>query len=89
MDEQQENLDRVSTRIAPAIIAFQGETGSTPFHADEMRLFVQNIVGEFLAPGSADRILRQLRQQGRLNYQVLSRSQSLYQFVPVEEEWLP
>ena len=40
--------------------------------------------GNYIAPDSPGRILRQLRQQKLLNYTVVSRRQSLYQVVPVE-----
>ena len=40
--------------------------------------------GNRVAPDSPGRILRQLRQQRLLNYEVVSRRQSLYRVLPVE-----
>ncbi|KKK51240.1 hypothetical protein LCGC14_3116930 [marine sediment metagenome] len=50
---------------------------------EELRSYVgRNLVG-CIAPDSPGRILRQLRQQRRLNYDVISRRESLYQVRPV------
>ena len=58
-----EHLARVSTRIAQAIRDFLSQTGTgRTFHADELRAHVAQRVGP-TAPGSADRILRDLRQR--------------------------
>lgn len=71
------HLDSVSARIAASIIKFcQRHVGGT-FRADELRGFVLANVGT-CAPGSADRILRNLRQKGALDYTVIDRSKSLY-----------
>lgn len=51
---------------------------------DELRRYVGRELEEAIAPDSPGRILRQLRQQGVLNYAVVSRRQSLYRVVPVE-----
>jgi hypothetical protein len=72
---QQENLERVSSRIAWAIIRFCRD--HRRFHADELRSYVVAQTG-IAAPGSADRILRDLRQRGIIDYEVLSRRESLY-----------
>ena len=37
-----------------------------------------------VAPGSADRVLRDLRKRRKLNYKVLSRRESRYRVIPVE-----
>ena len=84
MSEQNENLNRVSRRIAPAIIQFHEakKTGNSPlFLADDLREFVINKVGSYLAPASPDRVLRDLRKRGRLDYRVISRSESKCEFV--------
>ena len=87
MDEQTENLQRVSLRISAAIVAFIG-TGRS-FHADELRRHVTAQVGA-VAPGSADRILRDLRQKGIVDYRVVSRHQSLYRgWVPPRQAEMP
>jgi hypothetical protein len=79
-DEQAENLERVSSRIERAIIQFC--SAHPRFHADDLRQFVAKETG-IVAPGSADRILRDLRQRGQLNYKVLNRRGSLYQVTDV------
>ena len=37
-----------------------------------------------VAPGSSDRVLRDLRKRRKLNYKVLSRRESRYRVIPVE-----
>ena len=56
------------------------------FYMEELRQFVENRIGEgnHIAPDSPGRILRQLRQQGLLNYALVSRSKSLYEVKPLE-----
>lgn len=75
--EQQANIDRVSDRIAGAILTFCRQRVGKTFHADELRQHCESVCGK-TAPGSADRILRDLRAKGSLSYSVVSRSQSLY-----------
>lgn len=70
---------RVYDRIAPVILAFAHDKAGQQFHAEDLRRYVLDHTVE-IAPGSPDRILRQLRLEGRLDYTVISRSQSLYQF---------
>lgn len=72
------HLDRVTSRIGAAIEDFKSQSGPE-FHADDLRRFVEARVG-LSAPGSADRVLRSLRAQGRINYDVISRSRSLYRW---------
>lgn len=79
---QQRELARVSGRIAEAIVAFcRARVGET-FHADDLRRYVAAEVQ--VAPGSADRILRLLRQSGRVSYRVEDRARSLYVVEAVE-----
>jgi hypothetical protein len=79
--QQAENLERVSSRIARAIVTFCSE--HKRFHADELRKFVIDQTG-IAAPASADRVLRNLRQRGWLDYKILSRSESLYEIIWVK-----
>jgi hypothetical protein len=87
-EEQRENLERVYSRIARAIIEFL-RMHNTPmhdtWHADDLRKHVVAKTG-IAAPASADRVLRDLRQRGIINYRVINRSQSLYKtlYVPPE-----
>lgn len=74
------HLARVTSRIKAAIIAFTAR--KTLFRADQLRAYVALRCGT-TAPASADRILRNLRQRGRLNYVVVNRRESLYRIVEV------
>jgi hypothetical protein len=75
---QADNLERVSRRIAAAIVEFCRSRVGRQFHADDLRRFVTARCGT-LAPGSADRVLRDLRQRAVLDYRVVSRKGSLYE----------
>jgi hypothetical protein len=70
-------LDAVVSRIGSAILDFCSERVGQEFYADDLRRFVIHKVG-LCAPGSADRVLRDLRQRGAINYVCVSRSKSLY-----------
>jgi len=73
---------RVRSRIGSLILEFCSP--NRIFHMDDLARWVKCWEGNHIAPDSPGRILRQLRQQGLLNYKVVSRRQSLYQVVPVE-----
>lgn len=88
-----EALRPVLTGKAPnakeAILAFinyrasQNEAQLQAFTAEQLRLYVQiNVIGR-ISPSSTDRVLRQLRQQKKLDYLVLNRGKSLYRAVPI------
>ncbi len=76
------HLERVSERISGAILRFC-RTHPGTWHMDELRRAVAREVGE-IAPASPDRVLRSLRQQHRLYYQVVSRRESLYRVTWIE-----
>src|SRR4029434_524457 len=78
IEEPEEHLVRVSSRIARAIVQFCQE--HKEFHADELRAAVTQATGS-TAPGSADRILRDLRKRGIVDYVVVSRRKSLYRVI--------
>lgn len=86
-EEQQQatNLTRVESNIAPIVIAFlegvQLQGCSQEFHLQDMQEYVAAKAGGVLSPDSPSRILRLLRRQGRIDYKVLSRRQSLYLFL--------
>jgi PD-(D/E)XK nuclease superfamily len=84
-DDQRENLERVYRAIAAAIMEFYHAGPTRSFHVEELRLYVRERVA-LIAPDSPGRILRQLRLDGSLDYVVLNRRQSLYQFRRPEEE---
>lgn len=82
--EQTQNIERVSKRIRSYVLAFcklalaQGGR----FHSEELREYVSSRI--IVAPGSVDRILRELRKQCQINYTVESRSKSLYRVTEIK-----
>jgi hypothetical protein len=70
-------LEAVASRIGSAILDFCATRVGQAFHADDLRQYVTHKIG-VCAPGSADRVLRDLRQRGAINYVCVSRSESLY-----------
>ena len=84
MTEQTENLTRVTDAIAQHVTAFV--TTHKEFSGESLRRYVFERVQGYIAPASPDRILRSLRQKGVIDYEVLSRSKSLYRSIPVETQ---
>jgi len=85
MGEQDENLDRVTARIGVAIVAFfraRTEMDQRDFHVEDLRIYVRSQIG-MIAPASSDRVMRSLRQEGFINYSVISRANSLYRIEDV------
>ena len=84
MSTHEENLERVSKRIGHLVAAFlrkRLESGKPDFFMRELVTFVQK--SDFaVAPDSASRILRDLRQRSVVNYELLSRSASHYRALP-------
>ncbi len=74
------DLARVSSRIGGAVLAFCRQ--HRQFHAGDLHAHVA-IYG--VAPASADRILRDLRQRGVVRYRCVSRRESLYEVLGVED----
>jgi len=75
------HLENVTARIRDSIAFFctvRLLRNVPDFHADDLRQHVEDDVGT-VAPGSADRILRHMRQKGQLDYTVMDRAKSLYQ----------
>lgn len=73
---QQQELDRVSSKISDWIkLFFDAHQVGEQFHADDLHNFVKAKAN--IAPASADRVMRDLRQRGEINYEV-SRSESKY-----------
>lgn len=70
-------LDSVASRIGKAIVEFCAAMTGQEFHADDLRRHVNLHVGA-CAPGSADRVLRDLRKRGAVEYECVSRAASLY-----------
>lgn len=84
MTEQTENISRVASEIGSHIIAFIDRHMNQDFHCEALRQYVYSKVDGYVAPGSPDRILRDLRQKGKVNYSVINRRQSLYRALPVK-----
>lgn len=84
--EQESELARVTSLQAQSILRFcRMRLNTDPeFHADELRKYVAANVAS--APGSPDRILRALRQAGKLHYVVVNRRASLYRVETVARE---
>lgn len=78
-NDHPEERARVFSRIAPIVMMFAREHAGQQFHVEQLRRFVDAHAQE-VAPDSPGRILRELRLRGSLNYVVLNRRQSLYQF---------
>jgi hypothetical protein len=82
--EQQEHLDRVSSKTSPAILRFYQLHCGEQFHADDLRNFVLKVAGVQIAPNSAYRVMYDLKKKGLLNYEVINRRQSLYRFLTID-----
>lgn len=82
--QQQQELDRVTKSVGAEIIAFfqnRLTRGRPEFRAHELRTWVYSVVT--CAPASPDRVLRNLRQQGKVSYELVSRPLSLYRVTGV------
>jgi hypothetical protein len=82
-EQQKQHLDSVSSRIAGAILDFMRLHDGLNFFADDLRKHVTAKCG-IIAPDSAGRVMRDLRDRGLIEYQVKNRSQSLYHAGSVE-----
>lgn len=81
MTETNQELERVGLNINQVLVAYwklKMQAADRRFTATELRQFVQH--HNFgTAPASADRVLRTLRQKGKINYVVVNRAKSLYE----------
>jgi len=76
-DGQDEEIARVRGAIARTVLEFARAVGvGVQFHADDLREYVA--ARHKVAPGSADRILRDLRSRKLLDYVNFDRGGSLY-----------
>ncbi len=83
--EQQENLDRVQSKIEGSILRFASEvvrSREPTFHMADLLARVREDVPE-TAPDSPSRILRLLRQAKKLDYEVINRRDSHYKLLSV------
>lgn len=86
-DTQAHHLERAQARLDAVIEIFVRNrvgVGQT-FTAEQLRRHVEAYVPSS-APGSADRVLRALRQQGRINYECTSRRESTYRVLAIERQ---
>jgi len=75
--EQAAQLQRVRGSTAWAISEFfTGLQAGQEFHADDLRRYVAERVS--VAPASPDRVMRDMRKRGEIDYTVVSRSDSRY-----------
>jgi len=80
MNQQTANLARVTAAIGKDVLGFcRGLGVKGTFHASDLH----DYVGDQVAPASADRILRHLRQKGYVDYVILNRRASFYQITAV------
>jgi len=85
-EEQRKNLERVTSAIGIDVLAFcRGRGVDAEFHAAELHEYV----GSHIAPASADRILRNLRQCGHVDYVIINRRASLYQITAMNAGQAP
>jgi len=75
--DQTAHLTRVTSKTSVAIAEFFAnlDVGAT-FHAQEIRDYVAAQV--LVAPASPDRVMRKMRQDGEINYELVNRRGSLY-----------
>lgn len=72
-----ESIGRVRERIAGHVLVYCRICLGSTFRMEQLAAFVADR-GERVAPDSAGRILRDLRQKGAVEYTLLSRRDSLY-----------
>ena len=80
--QQTVELQRVSNKISYWIqLFFDAHNVGEQFHAEDLHKFVREQAN--IAPASADRVMRDMKQSGCINYEVPKRSQSLYRKLAV------
>jgi hypothetical protein len=80
LSEQQQHLDRVEAKIAEVVLAFlSNKSNGDQFHLQDLQEYVARTCP--VSPDSPSRILRELRRKGRIDYNVVSRHDSLYEFM--------
>ncbi len=80
---QNTNIARVRAELEPAIRDYHSVLQNhNPFHAQDLRDYVDEFTSNVHAPASAQRIMQLLRRAGVMDYEVINRRKSLYQFVP-------
>lgn len=80
-ETHEENKRRVSAKIGAAISSFMAIHEGREYRNSDLHEFVSATCGP-IAPGSADRIARQMRTDGLIAFRVVSRPKSLYLALP-------
>ena len=80
MSDSPENRKRVRGKIVELIKEFC-QIDRT-FHMSELNAHIAAGFDGYVAPDSPGRIMRMLKQEGIINYELVSRSQSKYRVVP-------
>ena len=84
MTSDHQERARVRSRIGEVILSFcMRQIG--PFHMGQLLRYVEGHMDGRVAPGSPERILRLLRKELLLDYEVVSRRDSLYRIRWVRE----
>ncbi len=78
-----EHLQHAEATAADAVLAFYKQHLNNTFTADELRSYVAEHITGTVSPSTADRVLRNLRIQSKLDYVVLNRGKSIYKAIPV------
>ena len=79
MGEQRESLERVEAKIGDVVLEFcrsRVELNARQFRMADLVDYVADRAQ--VAPSSPDRILRQLKKEGKVAYTVIDRAGSLY-----------
>lgn len=83
--EQPAQLERVKWRLDPLVLNFFAERRpGDQFHVNDLIRYVWRF-DPFATATSPDRVMRELKSSGRLNYELVSRSQSLYRVTEASE----
>jgi len=85
MSEQQHHLTRVTDNIGATVVEFCQRRLGSGFCAAELRGYVTQR-HPLIAPESPGRILRELKKRGVVDYELVSRAQSLYRMVSVRDQ---
>jgi hypothetical protein len=80
-----EHLQHNEATAGDAVLAFCKQHLNNTFTADELRLYVAEHITGTVSPSTADRVLRNLRIKGQVEYVVLNRGKSLYKVTAVEQ----
>ena len=81
---QQDKPNRVNTNISALVEAFvqrRWQSGQRQFYMRDLHDYI--FARTQIAPASPGRILRQLRQKGKFDYEVINRSTSCYQLISI------